>query len=293
MKPEVSVGGIQFDSTSLIDFNKLHKDWYDWTLKDGTKPEFLKDRITYYMAGAEEWRYASGLDSMETEKQVLFLHSDGTEQEVFHSGILTVDKPRNEKADHFTYDPLDVSSVDFDMIGIGNQCGNWVTDQRYALNPHLCGLVYHTQPFESETELCGPVRFVCWLLMDVKDTDLETDLYEIKTDGSAVLLTSAMMRARYRDSLEKENLVEPGEITRFEFGTGFNWFARRIEKGSRLRLIVYCNNSIFWEKNYNSGGIVAEETAKDAKIAHITLYHDMKHPSFLELPLDRHIGVEN
>jgi hypothetical protein len=30
---------------------------------------------------------------------------------------------------------------------------------------------------------------------------------------------------------------------------------------------------------------VAQETAMDAHTAHITLYHDAQHPSFLELPL--------
>jgi len=39
------------------------------------------------------------------------------------------------------------------------------------------------------------------------------------------------------------------------------------------------------EKNYNSGGVVAGETAKDARTAHITVYHDAAHPSRLELPL--------
>jgi hypothetical protein len=52
-----------------------------------------------------------------------------------------------------------------------------------------------------------------------------------------------------------------------------------------LRLLVHCPNSPGVEKNYNSGGVVAQETAKDAKTAHITLVHDAEHPSALELPV--------
>src|SRR5438105_4286970 len=37
-------------------------------------------------------------------------------------------------------------------------------------------------------------------------------------------------------------------------------------------------NSIYTEKNYNSGGVVANESAKDAKTAHVTIYHDAQHP---------------
>ena len=60
---------------------------------------------------------------------------------------------------------------------------------------------------------------------------------------------------------------------------------RRRMKGSRLRLVVYSPNSIFWQKNYNSGGVVADETAKDAHTAHIKIYHDAQRPSSIDLPL--------
>jgi hypothetical protein len=56
-------------------------------------------------------------------------------------------------------------------------------------------------------------------------------------------------------------------------------------KGSRLRLVVSSPNTIFLQKNYCSGGIVAEETAKDARTCHVQIYHDATHPSAIQLPL--------
>ena len=38
-------------------------------------------------------------------------------------------------------------------------------------------------------------------------------------------------------------------------------------------------------QNYNSGGEVSTETKKDARTAHVTLYQDAEHPSYLELQL--------
>ena len=97
-------------------------------------------------------------------------------------------------------------------------------------------------------------------------------------------LTSDLLRARYRDSLTQGKLVKPGEINQYVFD-GFTFFSRRIAKGSRLRLVLTCPNTIYLEKNYNNGGVVAEETAKDARTAHVTVYHDSAHPSRLELPI--------
>jgi predicted acyl esterase len=56
-------------------------------------------------------------------------------------------------------------------------------------------------------------------------------------------------------------------------------------KGSRLRLLVSSINTPSAEKNYNSGGVVAKETGKDARTAHIQLLHDAEHKSALELPI--------
>ncbi len=61
--------------------------------------------------------------------------------------------------------------------------------------------------------------------------------------------------------------------------------SRRIAKGSRLPLLLSSPNSIHAQKNYNSGAVVSEESGKDARIAHVTVYHDSEHPSFLEIPI--------
>ena len=56
---------------------------------------------------------------------------------------------------------------------------------------------------------------------------------------------------------------------------------------ARLRLVFRCPNSIHYQRNFNSGGNVAEETEADARVATVTVLHDARHPSFLELALIR------
>ena len=120
--------------------------------------------------------------------------------------------------------------------------------------------------------------------MDVPDTDFKATLYEILPDGTSVQLSSDLLRARYRESLKRAKLVVPGQITQYSFD-GFTWFSRRISKGSRLRLVLNCINSIYYEKNYNSGGAVESESGKDARVAHVTVYHDAEHPGTLDIPV--------
>jgi predicted acyl esterase len=89
---------------------------------------------------------------------------------------------------------------------------------------------------------------------------------------------------RYRQSLREPKLVKPGKIVRCDFNPGL-FVARRLMKGSRLRLVVSAVNSILWQKNYCSGGVVADDTAKDARTCHVHVCHAGQHPSAIQLPL--------
>ena len=295
--PSREIGGLTFGEASKLDLNKLHKEWNDWTMKSGPKPEFLKKRIAYYLVGAEQWKYADSLETIANSKLTYYLGSDGEANDVFHSGTLRTAQATDSSSssgdghslnitnaqassDKFIYDPLDARPGELDL----EEVPNYLTSQRDALNLNGNGVIYHSEPFTEDTEVTGYLKFVAWMSMDVPDTDFGVSVYEIQRDGTSVLLTSDAMRARYRESLIKEKLVKPGEINRYEFNS-FTFFSRRIAKGSRLRLILSCPNTIQLEKNYNSGGVVAEESAKDASTAHITVHHDASHPSALEIPV--------
>lgn len=290
--PSREVGGLTFGEASLVDMNRLHQEWYDWTMKGGPRPDFLQKRVAYYVAGhgAESWKYADDLDSIATERRTLYLQapagggSAGNEStasgsDVFHSGTLA-SKSQPSPPERWTYDPKDLRYGEVEE----REVASFATDQTAALNLFGAGVVYHSEPFAEATEIAGQVKLSVWLALDVPDTDLQANLYEILPDGSSVLLSYDQLRARYRESLSHERLAVPGQIERYDFGR-FTWFARRIGKGSRLRLVVQSLNSSQWEKNYGSGKKVAEESGADARVAHVTLYHDAEHPSALELPI--------
>src|SRR5207244_9361720 len=120
--------------------------------------------------------------------------------------------------------------------------------------------------------------------IDNPDVALTATLNEIQPNGTSIVLWNDLRRLRYRESLRDAKLVKPGEVVRCDFNPGL-FVARRLMKGSRLRLAVTAVNSILWQKNYCSGGIVAEETAKDAHSCNVQVYHDAEHPSAIQMPL--------
>lgn len=279
--PRREVGGLKFGEASVLDLNKLHTEWYDWVMKSGNKPEFLKKRVAYYVVGegAENWKYADSLETIANEKKVLYLGSNGNADSVFASGTLAESAASGAAGDKWTYDPLDTRPGDAEPEDDAGLTSQWA-----VMNTFGNGAIYHSKPFAEATEVTGFLKLTIWLTMDVPDTDLEVAVYEILPGGGSVALTSATMRARYRESLRQEKLVTAGKPEKYVFDN-FTFFSRRVAKGSRLRLFVSCLNTPSTEKNYNSGGVVAQETAKDAKTAHVTLLHDAEHASALELPV--------
>jgi len=85
-KPKAEVGGLKFGTASFLDLNKLHTEWYDWAMKGGAKPEFLKKRVAYYLVGAEEWKYADSLESIANKAKAFYLGSTGAAGDAYHSG---------------------------------------------------------------------------------------------------------------------------------------------------------------------------------------------------------------
>jgi len=283
--PTETYAGIKFGAASLIDLNALDKAWYDWTLKGGSRPAFLKDRVTYYMLlGNEgEWRHAPSLEAITAGSMSMYLSSDnGHNRGIYESGTLAPSAQREAgKPDSYVYDPRDTTFAAWDSAEDDDAP---LTDQSGLLGASGKILIYHSAPFTQDTEFAGFPRLSLWLSMDQLDTDLAAFLYEIRPDGSSVQIGTQFLRARYRKGLRTAEPVKPGAIERYDFDH-FSFIARRIGKGSRLRLAIGPLNTRYFEKNYNTGGVVAEESGKDARTVTVTVYHDAQHPSALVMPL--------
>src|SRR5207237_1426895 len=267
--PTDEVGGVKFGPAAIVDLNDLHRQWYDWTMKNGAKPEFLKNQVAYYLlapgnSGANgEWKYTDNFANLIANPKTLYLDSkNGDANGVFRAGML-VEKQPNEGADQYVNDPMDTSPGE-NVEGVEPKDKTAATDQSFALCIGKDRLVYHTGPLPKETPLVGCPKVSLWVSLDTPDTDLQADLYEIQPDGTSIALWNDVRRLRYRESLREAKLVKPDEIVKCNFDPGL-FVARRLMKGSRLRLVVYSPNSIFWQKNYNSGGVVVDETADNAR----------------------------
>ena len=277
--PQASFGGITVGPASLVDLPQLHLDWYRWTMAGGPKPAFLRDRVVYYVIGADVWRSAPTLAAVTASVQTLPLTSSGAAGDVFASGRLG---GRALGSDSYLYDPRDTSSAAIDSIG--DPYG--LTDQRGVLADSGKQLVYTSAPFTRPTEVSGAFRLTVWMAIDQPDTDFEATVYAVMPDCSSVVMAQDRIRARYRNGEDHPEPVVQRKPLLYRFDR-FTFTSREMPAGSRLRLVVAPRNSMYAEKNYNSGKPIETETMADARTVRVTLFHDSAHPSTLEVPLGR------
>ena len=161
-----------------------------------------------------------------------------------------------------------------------------VTDQKALYANEGGQLIYHSAPFKVDIEISGFFKLHLWLSIGQPDTDFGVAVYEIDSDGGSILLTYDSMRARYRTGLREVRLITNPGVLRYDFER-FTFISREIRKSHRLRLVVGPVNSIHYQKNYNSGGIISEESRRDGRPVTVKLFHDEQHPSALHIPLGR------
>lgn len=280
--PREKFCGLTVGRTSLIDVQRLHLEWYAWILRGGPKPAFLKDRVAYYVMGEEAWHYAASLEAVTMRTEAMFLGSRSNPTDLSNAGSLGTDLADCRDADHYLYDPRDLSLARLESTIEADDR----TDLRLlhaAAGKHL---VYDSKPFTEDAEISGFFELTTWIALDQPDTDIHAAVYEIFPDETGLLLASDAVRARYRESLREERLVETKEPLPYRFER-FAFVARRVSKGSRLRLVIGPMNSIHSQRNHNSGRPIAEESMQDARTVCVQLFHDRTYPSALRVPYGR------
>jgi putative CocE/NonD family hydrolase len=124
-----------------------------------------------------------------------------------------------------------------------------------------------------------------WASSSCVDTDFTAklvDVYPPSADypqGFDMNITDGVIRARYRDSFERAELMEPGRVYEFtiELYPTSNLFAR----GHRIRLDISSSNFPRLDVNGNTGENPAVSAIK--VVADNTVYYDEERPSHVML----------
>lgn len=266
-KPSGHIFGYDIDPVAQIDILELIFEWFDHILKGKAKPALLKDKINYQVMGANRWGHAPSLQTMANDTLTYYLGNERTGvtfASLFGTG-------NNGKDEHYTLseEALDSNEyleqvIDFtDRSNLTWNSSGWRNIKSDSLMVGN-GFSFATEPFESDVELNGSFGGEISVSVNKKDFDYTVVLFEQTPDGKFIALTLPYKaRASFAHSLEKRQLLTPGEKTKLPFGI-VRMTSKKISKGSRLVVVINGNKEPFTEINYGTGKDVSEETIQDA-----------------------------
>jgi uncharacterized protein len=274
------VGDVDFGADAPFNDDDATLDWYDYLFK-GAKNEFAQKPVTIFVMGLNQWRQEDEWPLARAKNTTYFLHSQGAANSAGGNGSLSTQAPNSEPPDNYVYDPANpVPTIGGPLCCDPAHLKPGARDQRPA-ETRADVLVYSTRPFTEDVEVTGPVNVELYVESSALDTDFTAKLVDVGPDGFARNLTDGIIRARYRDSREKAELLKPGQV--YKLGIDLWATSNVFLKGHALRLEISSSNFPRFDRNLNT----AEQPESGQRFFSATniIYHDHKRPSALILPI--------
>ena len=276
------LGPRDYGAQAGASFPQIVARFFDRIFKNHENGRELEAPVQVFILNLNQWIAGAKWPLEGSSQAELFLSSNGAANTPFGNGRLMRQVTHDEPCDNFTYDPHDPVMSLMALNSQAMPCDQSLLDGRCDV------LVYQTSPLEEDMLVVGPMRCHLWAASDAPDTDFTVKLVEVGLDGLAINLSWGIMRARYRNGFDREELLEPGKPT--EFVIEMTPVGILFQKGSRIRLDVSSSDFPSFDRNHNTGRTDFWADAEMRK-AKQQVFHSLEYPSRLifstyQLPID-------
>ena len=269
------LGEIDYGPQAEFDKNDIMLRWFDYWLRGVANGMDHEPACKYFVMGSLEWKSADTWPPDGIIGTTYYLHSNGVANPINSSGTLSTEAPALEVTDSYTYDPVDPMPT---LWG----CDLFTLPSNRRLVEHRPDILYYLTPaLVEEVEIVGYPKVVLYASSSAVDTDFFARLVDNDPKGLAIEVCYGMVRARHRNSLEVEELIEPGTV--YEFRIKLGPTACRFLKGHRIRLEITSSDFPNHDRNHNTG----RDDLADVELctAEQKVYHSSTYPSRLLLPV--------
>lgn len=163
----------------------------------------------------------------------------------------------------------------------------WLTPDTKPLSARNDVLVFRTEPLAEDVEVTGRLVVKLWAASDGPDTDFTVKLVDVYPpnhdypQGVELNVADGIVRARFRDGLDREQWLTPGKPV--EFTIEMYPTSLLFAKGHRIRLDVSSSNFPRFDVNPNTGEPLNDN--RRWRTATNTVYMDASRPSHVILPV--------
>jgi len=251
-QPSEYLRNYKLDRTALINIRyDLVYQWFDYILKGKSKPSILKDKVNFQVMDTNTWMHKPSLSAMTND--TLKFHLSAEKNKEFYT---LKSKPNSSKIDMI---------IDFkDRKSMSNtEYYPWPLEKD---NINLKdGLIFKSSPLKEDVIINGSFLGNLEFSINKKDVDYAVILYQLTPEGKYFHLSYYIGRASFAKDREHRNLLIPNKMTQIAFNNS-KLISKKLEKGSRIVIVVNVNKNNSAQINYGTGNDVSKESINDASI---------------------------
>ena len=278
------IGDVDLGPNAPFHETETMLDWYDYLFKGAHNQMASEKPVKIFVLGENAWREEADWPPPEAQTVRYYLESGGHANSLRGDGTLARAAGSHTSSDKFVYDPENpVPTRGGNLCCDSEHLEPGARDQR-PVESREDVLVYTTKPFEQAYDVTGPVSVELYASSSAVDTDFTAKLVDVAPDGFAQNLEDSIVRARYRDSSELPDFLNPGKV--YKFTIDLFGISDVFQRGHRLRVEISSSDFPRFDRNLNTGEDQAHGTYFVK--ATNTIYHDAAHPSALILSVIPH-----
>lgn len=269
------VGDIDFGPAAQFSMHALELRWFDYWLKGKGASGAPDTPYRIFVMGDNEWRNEPTWPLERAVTHSYFLTSGGNANTPAGDGRLVTESPGRSGKDAYKYDPENPVPTLYTAAAFTVPADQSPHAEREDI------LVYQSEPLEKRLEVTGNPIVELFAATSAPDTDFFARLIDVAPDGTNVDVSLGMIRARYRDGLENENLVTPGEVVRYEIE--LNPTSIAFHPGHRIRLDITSSDFPNFDRSHNTAA--NPNTDPELKTANQTIFSGGERATVLRLPV--------
>ena len=253
---KTKTGEVEFGPEATVDTFALQLDWFDRHLKQD--PATLSKPfppVRYFSMGDNVWHDAQTWPPECFTATSFYMHSKGNANTRRGRGVLSLKAPtQDETPDTFRADPAKPTPSTPQKAAIWGPVNQGATEDRDDV------LVYTSEPMTEPLSFAGNAEAKLHVSTDTPDADWAVKLVDVHPDGFAQNIARGILRGRYRTSLIKPELMQPGQV--YEITVDLGPVAATIAKGHQLRVDITGADFPLYDRNPNTAeGIRSSQTA--------------------------------
>ena len=273
------VGDLDYGPEADVDFLPIELRWYDYWLKGIDNGMMDEPPVDIFVMGENRWRSEQEWTLSRAQETKYYFHSSGRANTRFGDGRLDTTPPADEPTDSFVYDPEEPVPTYGGNVSMYPSTGG-PRDQR-AMQRRDDVLVYTSETLPKEIEVTGRILTQLYAASSATDTDFTAKLVDVHPNGYAQLLAEGIIRARYRNSFKKQELLTPQEV--YEYTVDLWSVSHVFQKGHKIQVEISSSNFPKYDRNPNTGHKYGEDA--ELEKATQTIYHDSQYLSHIILPV--------